>query len=60
MCMSKLVLVLLVLILAFVGDTLLTLGVQYAASGLFHKTLPFWPTFVAIFVVSYVLGRLRK
>jgi len=35
---------------------LLTIVVQYAALGIFAKSLPFWPTFAGVFVLNAIFG----
>jgi hypothetical protein len=38
----------------------LTAGIQWCASELFHKELPFWPLFVALVIISALAARLRQ
>lgn len=35
-------------------------GAQYVAAELFQKQLPFWPLFVGIWVVGFVLKKARS
>ena len=49
-------LVVLVLAAVFGLQYLFTLGVVWCSSELFHYDLPFWPTFVAIILLSMIFG----
>ncbi len=49
-----------ILAAAFGVDLMLAWGVTYVGREFFHTTLPYWPTFVAVLVVSFLIAKARN
>ena len=58
--MSKLVLLVVIIALAFGINAILAIGVQYCAAALFHVALPFWPIVIGLYVLAGIVRGLRK